>query len=60
MERVKQYRQRAAQLRKIAAGTTDETTRKSLLAIVAEYEQLAKARLALVNTPQHVRFHRGN
>ena len=41
-ERVKDWREQAADFRKIADGTSDDRTRQSLLKLVGEYLELAK------------------
>ena len=42
-DKAKHYRNQAAELRKIADSTSDDTTRKSLLENVTEYEKMAVA-----------------
>ena len=40
-DKAQHYREEAAKLRIIADSTSDDTTRKSLLQNIAEYEQMA-------------------
>jgi hypothetical protein len=43
MDKAKDYRSRASELRKIAKGLYDVEERKTLLVVVADYERLARS-----------------
>ena len=52
-EQAKHYRERAAQLQKVADNTTDATARETLLTIAADFERMA-AGLEKVAKPDRI------